>query len=258
MKVFISWSGEFSNQFAEVLRDWIKCTLQATEPWISSKDLDKGAIWFSDIHKSLEETRIGILCLTKDNKEKPWLLFEAGALAKGIATNRVCPILFNLEPKDIKGPLAQFNHTLPNKEGMFSLLLTINKELGENKLPEKILEDVFAVYWDSFNEKITEIMKEEPNQDIEYPERTENDMLEEILYATRKMDKKIQELEEKSISSSSSPRNKGIKSSNYELFKNSILMGLKDDVIKKNFKVTEDELGNIRTFLKKDKGFIKS
>lgn len=129
MKVFISWSGKFSKECAEILRDWIKCTLQASDPWISSKDIDKGSLWFNEISDQLKDTKVGIVCLTKDNKEKPWILFESGALAKGLSANRVCTFLINLKPSDLENPLAQFNHTVPDKEGMKSLLTTINKEL---------------------------------------------------------------------------------------------------------------------------------
>ena len=56
MKIFISWSGDYSKQCAEILRDWIKCTLQASEPWISSQDIDKGTLWFSEISGQLKDT----------------------------------------------------------------------------------------------------------------------------------------------------------------------------------------------------------
>jgi hypothetical protein len=93
MKVFISWSGELSKQVAQVLHDWIEDVLQGTEAWISSEDIDKGSFWFGEIGNELSETGIGILCLTKDNIHAPWILFEAGALSKGLSKNRVCPFL---------------------------------------------------------------------------------------------------------------------------------------------------------------------
>lgn len=38
---------------------------------------------------NVTDTSIGIICLTKDNRTKPWILFEAGALAKGLSSSRV-------------------------------------------------------------------------------------------------------------------------------------------------------------------------
>jgi len=195
MKVFISWSGKFSKECAEILRDWIKCTLQASEPWISSKDIDKGSLWFNEISDQLKDTKVGIVCLTQDNKDKPWILFESGALAKGLSATRVCTFLINLKPSDLDSPLAQFNHTIPDKEGMKGLLTTINKELGEKKLEDRILDQVFDTYWDSFEIKFNEVVKSEPKNVVEAAPRSNDDILEEILYTTRTMDRKIRALE---------------------------------------------------------------
>lgn len=195
MKVFISWSGKFSKECAELLSSWIKCTLQASEPWISSKDIDKGSLWFNEISDQLKDTKVGIVCLTKDNKEKPWILFESGALAKGITANRVCTFLINIKPSDVDNPLAQFNHTVPDKEGMKALISTINNELGDKALESTILDQVFETYWPSFEKDFETIIKSKPKTNSEEPIRSENEILEEILYTTRTMDRRIRLLE---------------------------------------------------------------
>ena len=146
MKIFISWSGERSHKVAELLDTWIRCVVQAVEPWVSSKDIDKGSLWFSEISTTLATTQAGIVCLTKGNLSKPWILFEAGALAKGLTTNRVFTFLIDLEPKDVRDPLAQFNHTVPEKDSLYQLLRSINKGLGEKGLRENILKNVFETY----------------------------------------------------------------------------------------------------------------
>lgn len=81
MKVFLSWSGERSRLVATLLDEWLRCVLQAIRPWISTKDIDRGSLWFSEIQDQLQDVTTGIICLTQENKEKPWILFEAGALA---------------------------------------------------------------------------------------------------------------------------------------------------------------------------------
>src|ERR1043165_153842 len=106
MKIFISWSGNRSRAVAETLRDWIKCVLQATRPWISTRDIDRGSLWFSEINDQLKDTSVGIICLTQENKNRPWILFEAGALAKGLSSNRVCTLLIDLKSADLEDPLA--------------------------------------------------------------------------------------------------------------------------------------------------------
>src|ERR1044072_5215754 len=128
MKVFISWSGELSRDVASLLRSWIQDVLQETETWISTDDIDKGSMWFSDISEELADTSVGILCLTQDNKDSNWVLFEAGALSKGLFKNRVCPFLINLRNTDLKPPLLLFNATLPTKTDLLNLIKTINAE----------------------------------------------------------------------------------------------------------------------------------
>jgi hypothetical protein len=160
MKVFISWSGERSRAVAELMRDWIQCVLQATKPWISTRDLDRGSIWFNEINDQLKDTSVGIVCLTQENKNRPWILFEAGALIKGLSSSRVCTFLVDLESKDIRDPLAQFNHTFPNKESMRGLVETLNIHLEPQALHHNTLQTVFDTYWPQFEEKFRKILEE--------------------------------------------------------------------------------------------------
>lgn len=200
MKVFISWSGERSRQVAEMLDDWIQCVLQAVDPWMSNEDIDRGALWFTDIGDQLSDTRIGIVCLTHENKEKPWILFEAGAIAKGLSSSRVCTFLIDLKPTDIRDPLAQFNHTLPEKPEVLKLVRTINRALGENSLKDNILEKVFNTYWPQFEEKFEEILKlTETNNPI--PSRSEESLLTEILDSIRRIDHRVRGIEQFNVSS---------------------------------------------------------
>src|ERR1017187_9800498 len=106
MRVFISWSGERSQRIANILRSWLPGVLQAVKPYFSPDDIAKGTRWSTEIAKELEASRIGLLVLTSENLDAPWLMFEAGALAKNLERSKVCPILFGLEPTDVTGPLV--------------------------------------------------------------------------------------------------------------------------------------------------------
>ena len=82
MKVFISWSGELSRRVAEILRGWLPNVNQKLDTFVSSQDIEMGSRWEEGIAGQLAGTHCGILCLTPQNREKPWVLFEAGALSK--------------------------------------------------------------------------------------------------------------------------------------------------------------------------------
>ena len=194
MQVFISWSGERSKAVAELLDEWIQCVLQAIRPWMSTKDIDRGSLWFSEITDQLRDTKIGIVCLTKDNLYKPWILFEAGALAKGLSNSRVCTFLVDLVPADISDPLAQFNHTMPNQEGIFGLVRTLNSLLGDKALSEKTLIQVFETYWPQFEGKFSKIIKTTPTERNE-PIRSEESILSEVLSTVRMLDKRVRQFE---------------------------------------------------------------
>lgn len=194
MKVFLSWSGERSKAVAELLNEWLCCVIQAARPWVSTRDLDRGSLWFSEINDQLKDTSVGIICLTQENRVRPWILFEAGALAKGLSTARVCTLLIDLEPKDVEDPLAQFNHTYPTEESMFNLVRTLNTALGVNGLDPRVLEQVFETYWPQFDKKFKDIVKNIKDISSAKP-RAKDDLLGEILENTRLLNNRIRRLE---------------------------------------------------------------
>lgn len=194
MQVFISWSGARSRAVAEILDEWIQCVLQAVRPWMSSKDIDRGSLWFAEITDQLKDTKIGIICLTKDNINKPWILFESGALAKGLSSSRVCTFLIDLDTTEVGNPLAQFNHTLPNKDGLYELVRTLNSSLGEQALREKVLEQVYETYWPKFEQDFQKALEENPPGEVEQI-RSEESILGEMLDTLRSLDRRIRAIE---------------------------------------------------------------
>lgn len=194
MKVFVSWSGKRSKAVAELVSDWLKCVIQASQPWISTRDIDRGAIWFSEINDKLKDVSVGIVCLTQENKNQPWILFETGALAKGLTTNRVCTFLIDLKPEDLQDPLGQFNHTTSDKGSVWELVRTINVCLGDKSLDERILNQVFDTYWPQFEEKFQAALESNPPKEL-VPPRTEQDILSEILNLTRSLSSRVRGLE---------------------------------------------------------------
>jgi hypothetical protein len=190
MKIFISWSGPLAKKVAELLSAWLQDVLQDTETWMSAEDIDKGSIWFGDIREKLAETKFGILCLTRENKIAPWILFEAGGLSKGLTKNRVCPLLIDLETKELDPPLSQFNSALPNKEDMWKLIKTINAG-SEKGLPEVRVKKAFEQWWGEFEKKF-KIIRSDHTSSVKGPEKSTDEMVAEILEISRATQRNMQ------------------------------------------------------------------
>ena len=171
---------------ALALRDWLPSVIQSVTPYVSSEDIDKGARWSTDIAKELEDSSFGILCVTKENLDAPWLLFEAGALSKMMEKGAVCPFLFDLKMAEIKeGPILQFQTTIYEKEDIKKLLISLNKSCGETGLKEDLLLKSFDVWWPSLDDALKLIMSETEDSKTLTKRTTKDDMLEEILELTR-------------------------------------------------------------------------
>jgi hypothetical protein len=183
MKVFISWSGERSKLVANALREWIPDILPPVQPWMSASDIGAGVRWNREIDRELEETLFGIVCLTKENQTAPWVMFEAGALAKTVEETYVCPYLIGLDKAHVlNGPLSQFQAKRADEKGTLELLSTMNLALKEEALPEARLNRTFRRAWPDL-EKILDALPEQP--DIGKPERTTQDMVVEVLELVR-------------------------------------------------------------------------
>lgn len=191
MKAFLSWSGQKSHKMALAFSEWIPCVIQAVEPWVSSKDIDRGSIWFTEIFDHLNDTNLGIVFVTRENQNKPWLLFESGALSKGLTENRVCTVLVDLNVRDIEAssPLSHLNHTTVDKDSVLKLIKTINKKLDDNQVKETHLERSFNALWSELETKIQSILDEDPVQEenIRQDEDVLNDILDNVLTINKKI-----------------------------------------------------------------------
>jgi len=184
MKVFISWSGKDSRKFGEALRDWLPAVLQFVKPYFTPSDVEKGSRWNSEIAKELESSKMGIICVTRENLHSDWVLFEAGALSKSLESARLCPILFDIQNTDLTGPLKQFQTTEFNKNDFKKLVSAINANYGENKLKAKVLDSVFEKWWPELETKVNTIFTKLDQADEE-PIRNDRELLEEILELSR-------------------------------------------------------------------------
>ena len=184
MKIFISWSGDRSKILAEILKAWLPAVIQAVKPYFTPDDIEKGARWNTEISKELEDSDIGIICITRSNLQAPWLMFEAGALAKSINRSRVVPLLFGVEPSELQGPLLQFQAATFEENDIRKLMKTVNVALGKDALEAAVLESAFEKWWPELYSKVNAALEAaSPEQELEL--RTDRDILEEILDINR-------------------------------------------------------------------------
>jgi hypothetical protein len=185
MKVFISWSGDQSHQVAIILKKWLQSVIQRVDVYVSSEDIEKGTRWFGDVSRELEQTNFGIVCITRENKENPWLLFEAGALSKQLDQSRVSPFLVDISATDIVGPLAQFQATAFTKEDIYKLVKTVNKNSTTEALLADVLDQSFEKWWPDLETGINDIKKKHAKKSPESSIRSDRELIEEILKNTR-------------------------------------------------------------------------
>lgn len=188
MKVFVSWSGDLSKKIAQELKKWIPCIIQSVEVFYSAEDIEKGENWDSKISAELSECSYGIICLTSDNTNAPWIHFEAGAIAKSL-DSRVSALMINIKTSHIQGPLKRYQATKFEKDDFYQLIDSINKAT-ECPLPKDVIETAFEAIWDkmflSMNEIISnhkplksgkEVFKEDPIEEILQLLRKQNVLL---------------------------------------------------------------------------------
>jgi hypothetical protein len=183
VKVFISWSGAISHQVALSLRDWLPSVLQAVEPYVSSEDIDKGARWSTDISQELEDSTFGIICVTPDNLQAPWVNFEAGALSKSLERSRVAPLLFGVDRTAVQGPLVQFQSTLAQHDDMQKLVGSLNSACDPARLDDARLDATFEVWWPHLEKQLASIAVKPSKSQT--PQRDTDDVLAEVLELVR-------------------------------------------------------------------------
>ena len=154
MKIFLSWSGEASDELAGILHEWLPTVLQFVDPWMSSEDIAKGARWNPEIGKTLEETSYCIVCVTPGVQSEPWVNFEAGAVAKAVSQSYVSPLLLDVSVEELGGlPLSMFQCTRFNKADILKLLRSINSA-AESPVSSRRLKTSLEYSWPGLRERV--------------------------------------------------------------------------------------------------------
>lgn len=182
LNIFISWSGDASKDVAVKLREVLELASESFACFVSEQDIAAGARWSEGIAQQLRVSKIGIVVVTPGNLEKPWLNFEAGAIANQVGDSvRVVPLLVGLKASQIppSSPLSQFQAKVLDEANFRSLIEQLADQAGTNS--SRAIERVGHRLANVIFECSKIAMKVEP----ETPNRSREDILEEILLLTR-------------------------------------------------------------------------
>lgn len=191
MKVFLSWSGSRSKAVAHALRDWLPIVLHYVQPWMSEEDIRAGDRWASQIGKELASHDFGIICVTRDNLNAPWLLFEAGALSKSLEEGAVVPYLLDVDFSDVGGPLGQFQAKKAFREPTLKLIESLNARAAEPDNAARV-QKLFDKCW----EDLEGVLRAIPESGAEPSKPDLGRVLEELVTVVRGVDHRMRSLEE--------------------------------------------------------------
>lgn len=180
IRVFISWSKERSKHIAQALDVWLPDVFHDVKTWISQHDIAAGSRWGSALGEALQQCNFGVICLTPDNVDSKWLLFEAGALSKSFVGSRVVPLLYQLKPTDLEFPLSQFQHVQADVQGILALVKSIN-DIRDEPIEEQRLERGFKKWWPDLEKRLT--LGTPP--EVSPRARSDRELLEELLQLVR-------------------------------------------------------------------------
>lgn len=191
MKVFISWSGSRSKDLANALRQWLPMVLQYVEPFVSDKDISAGERWAQAIAGELEASNFGIICITPENLNSEWILFESGALSKSMLDAKVIPLLFGLELSDLSGPLSQFQAQKIEETGVMEVIRAINK-VAEKPASAQIVDQLVPTLWPQLQETLAKIPAIAPT---EKHKRPSHEIMEELVTGVRGLSNRMREFD---------------------------------------------------------------
>ena len=119
MELFICWSGARSRAMARIMERRLKEIVPGLEPFVSTQ-IEKGSLWSDELRTRLSVADAGLLCLTPESVESPWIHYEAGLLAASVSDEdrepRIYTYLLGLQPGDLTGPLRSYQSTVADRD----------------------------------------------------------------------------------------------------------------------------------------------
>lgn len=144
-KILISWSGENSKAIARELKNTLENNIfekTGLECFVSDLDIRSGEDWWKRIHAEVNKSSLGIVCITKENINAPWIYFEAGAIiARGLT---VIPLLINCDNGVLRDTPLSSNQSVNfyDLKTFNTMIRTINDSLSLVNLSNSNLEAI--------------------------------------------------------------------------------------------------------------------
>lgn len=198
MDVFLSWSSERSKLIGKIFNEWLSNVFPTLDIYYSPEKIEAGQKWRDSVGDGLKDNYIGLFFLVEENITSEWINFEAGAISNTVGEARVIPVLHDLKPEQISGPLAQFQAQKIDKNGLRSIVRVINNSLDTvRKIEPERLNIVFEKWYPDFEFEYEKFIEENPKTQTVKKEIEETGVLDEygqigeILNAVRRLERKI-------------------------------------------------------------------
>jgi hypothetical protein len=140
--VFISFSGDDAASVGEILAEQISAIFSKVDPYLSKEKMRAGS-FKQHIQGNMKDTKVGIGIYTKDNFERPWLMFEAGYMSYSCELNDgiYIPYFFTRGIDKIESPIQDLHvyHYIfdgnddDNRKQFIKVLLNLNEKLPTEK-----------------------------------------------------------------------------------------------------------------------------
>jgi TIR domain-containing protein len=188
MKVFLSWSGERSKAVAAALHELLPSMLQPISCWLSEGGLAKGKPWYDQLARERDSILFAILCVTPENKDSPWVVWEAGFLSAvpALGDRRVAPLAIGMSKGALSGgPLAIYHGIDTTNEDLLRLLNDINGVVpAEKRISPQVLKRTFGFVWPDLERRII-AARDLPRKAPVVPKATADDQLSQVLALLR-------------------------------------------------------------------------
>jgi hypothetical protein len=115
-KILLCWSKRRSKSIAEAWARLLPLVIKDIQPIVST-EFQKGKDWPVLLRRDLTESRAGIVFLTPENVDAPWIHFEAGALATAVQSDGgIFTYIYGFDPGQLNGPLGSYQSTIATRD----------------------------------------------------------------------------------------------------------------------------------------------